>query len=339
MRAFVTGGAGFLGRHVVAQLLRDGHDVVCLLRGRSRDEALRTIGAASESRGTLTIVRGALARPDTYRAALAGADVLLHVAAEMSGPAAVLFATNVAASRTLFETALAARMPRVVLVSSIAVYGAGALPSGGVVDETCPLDARPQLRDVYTYSKVAQEQMAWTLREERGLPLVVVRPGVIYGPGRDWLCSRIGLRFGGLMLKMGGRQRVPFTYVENCADAVVQAAGAPGIEGQAFSIVDDDLPTADALVRRHRRAVGRIRTVWIPSWAVRPLSRLNVWYHRVSRGQLPAVLTPYRSDAHWRPMRYTNDKARRVLGWQPRVSVDVGLSRTAASLRATTAAR
>jgi nucleoside-diphosphate-sugar epimerase len=331
MRTFVTGGAGFLGRRVVEQLLTEGHHVVCLLRGRTDAAPLEL--AASRGADRLVIVRGMIGRPETYRHALVGADVVFHAAAEMRGSVAVLFATNVIATRTLLAEASDAHVGRVVLVSSMGVYSAGALPRHSSLDESCPLEELPHLRDGYSYSKIAEEQVAWEAREARRLPLVVVRPGVIYGPGRDWLSSRIGLRIGGLLLKMGGRQVVPYTYVENCADAICRAGFAPGAEGHAFNVVDDGLPTANALLRRYRRDVGRLRVVPIPSWAIRPLSKVSAWYHEYSQGQLPAVLTPYRSDAQWKPLRYSNERAKRMLGWRPATGFDQGLARTAASLR------
>ena len=81
----------------------------------------------------------------------------------------------------------------------------------------------PQQRDAYTYSKVLQEDVARQVAGARGLSLTVLRPGVIYGDERGVLTHRIGLHFGGWLLRMGGRQQIPLTYVDNCASAVVQA--------------------------------------------------------------------------------------------------------------------
>ena len=209
MRTFVTGGAGFLGRRLVARLLGQGHEVVCLLRHRTDAAALRVIAANAQS-GRLDIVRAALGKPDTYRSALAGVDVVFHVAAEMRGAVAVLFMTNVVATRALLEASRQAGVGRIVLVSSLGVYGAGTLQRHALLDESCPLDPHPHLRDGYSHSRIAEEHAAWEAREQSGVPLVVVRPGVIYGPGRDWIGSRVGLRLGNVVLKMGGRQLVPY---------------------------------------------------------------------------------------------------------------------------------
>lgn len=331
MRAFVTGGAGFLGQQVVKGLLAHGHHVVCLLRTRSNAEGLRGMSTTSD-RGRLELVRGTLGQPESYREALAGCDVVFHLAAEMRGAVAVLFMTNVVATRAFLEASRRAGVGRFVLVSSFGVYGTAGVQRHGVLDESCALDPQPHLRDPYSYSKIAEEHVAWRAHREAGLPLVVVRPGVIYGPGRDWVSSRVGLRLGNTVIKMGGRQIVPYTYVDNCADAVHRAGVVPGIEGHAFNVVDDHLPTANGLLRYYRRHVRRLRVIPVPGWAIGPLSGACQWYHDYSRGQLPAVISPYRSAAMWKPLRYSNDKARRMLAWQPAVSFADGLARTARSL-------
>ena len=132
------------------------------------------------------------------------------------------------------------------------------------LDEGCPLDPAPQHRDPYAFSKIVQEQICWKARTDWNLPLVVVRPGMIYGPGRDFLSARVGLKVGPLMVRLGGSQRLPYTFVDNCAEAVMLAGTQEGIEGESFNIVDDDLPTGRELIRERRRHGARFRQSWCP---------------------------------------------------------------------------
>jgi hypothetical protein len=107
--------------------------------------------------------------------------------------------------------------------------------------------------------------------------------------------------------------------VDNCAAAIRQAGLTPGIEGQAFNVIDDDLPTAAALLRRLHGRGQKPRTIPVPGWSISPLTGLYEWYSRASGGQLPPVLSRYRSDSLWKPLQYPNDKAKAQLGWLPHV--------------------
>jgi nucleoside-diphosphate-sugar epimerase len=332
--AVVTGGTGFLGRRLVHQLLESGAEVRCLVRASSDRSALQH-GLSDERAARLSTFTGSLERPESFRSALVGGTVLFHVAAALKGSVPALFLSNVVGTRHLIENANRANVHRLVLVSSLAVHGVGHLKRGSVVDETCPLDPEPHRRDPYTFSKVEQERVAWEAHERSAIRLSVVRPGVIYGPGRDCLSGRIGIRLGGFLLKMGGRQRLPYTFVDNCATAVRLAGTVAAAEGESFNVVDDAPPTGNELLRRYRRSGNRVRVFGLPQWSIGPLSRLCQWYHRWSRGQLPDVLTPYKSAAMWKPLRYSNAKARSVLGWEPVVGFEQGLRETLDRVHAT----
>lgn len=331
MDAIVTGATGFLGRRLVRALCEDGARVRCLVRPSSDTEALqRELGARWRQ---VEVQRMRLDDPNACRRALDSGATLYHVAAGLTGSPSTLFLNTVVPTRALMDAALEAGVRRFVLISSLGVYGTAGLPRRARVDEETPLDPQPHRRDPYTYSKIVQEQAAWDAYCERGLPLVVIRPGVIFGPGRGVLSGRVGLPFGSWLVRMGGRQTLPYTYVENCAAAIRQAGLLAGIEGQAFNVVDDDLPTAAALLRRLRRCGQRPRTIPIPSWGVGPLSGVYEWYSKKSGGQLPPVLTRYRSDSLWKPLRYSNEKAKTQLRWLPQVPFPEAFER---SLRTST---
>jgi nucleoside-diphosphate-sugar epimerase len=328
----VTGATGFLGREVVRSAARlGGEPIRCLVRPGTSAERAASLAACAPG-ADVEVVRcrlddaGALARP------LDGARAVLHLAAAKKGPPAHLVASTVTASEHLFRAALGAGVGRVVLVSSFGTMGVADLRRGAVVDEAVPLDPHPERRDAYAFAKHRQEVLARRYAREEGLPLVVLRPGFVFGPGQEILGSRIGLPLFGLFLHLGGRARVPLTYVENCADAVALAGSAPGIEGETFCVVDDDLPTSGALLRRYRREVAPLRVVRVPYRALRLLSRANAWYSARTDGHLPAVFTPYKVDSLWRPQRYSNAHARARLGWAPRVPMAEALDRTFAAL-------
>src|SRR5262249_7142691 len=122
----VTGGTGFLGQRLVRQLLEQGTEVRCLVRAGSDQVALRR-DLSHEAGSRLRTFTGSLERPDTYRSALAGCDVLYHVAAALKGSVPALFLSNVVGTRQLIEHANRAGVQRMVLVSSLAVHGVSRL--------------------------------------------------------------------------------------------------------------------------------------------------------------------------------------------------------------------
>jgi nucleoside-diphosphate-sugar epimerase len=324
---WVTGGTGFLGSRVVRLLTERAIDVHCLVRSKNAAAAL--VGSLpSEAASRVKFVFGSLNDAEVCHALAASAPVGYHIASSLSGSAAALFSANVVATRTLLQAVRASGCRRFVLVSSMSVYGTYQLPENSLLDEGCALDPMPQQRDPYAFSKIVQEQVCWAARDEWNLPLVVVRPGMIYGPGRDFLTARVGLKVGPLMVRFGGSRKLPYTFVDNCAEAVVLAGIAEGIEGESFNIVDDDLPTGRELIRERRRHGARLPAVTVPLWAVRPMARWYTAYAKYSEGQLPSILTPYRAAAQWNTLRYSNAKAKTRLNWTCRTSLSDGLRLT-----------
>jgi nucleoside-diphosphate-sugar epimerase len=240
----------------------------------------------------------------------------------LTGSSAVLFLNTVIPTRSLIDACVRNDIRRFVLVSSLGVYGAASLKRRSLLDESCPIDPAPQRRDPYTYSKVVQEQVAWQAHHDRGLPLVVIRPGVIYGPGRGLISNRIGLSIGGMLFRIGGGRKLPYVYVDHCATAIRQAGLQPGIVGEAFNVLEDNLPTGRQVLKMYRRAGRNVRSLWLPQVAIGPLSSMYEAYSCWSEGQLPPVITRYRSDSIWKPLEFTNAKARTRLGWKPHLTFE-----------------
>ena len=332
MKILLTGGTGFLGPHVLDHLLASGEtDVRCLVRaGSSRariDEVLRKRNA------TVEVVAGSLASVQAAAKLVEGVDVVYHVAAALKGQPADMFANTVVASKNLLEgIVLQGRPIKTVLVSSFSVYGAGDLPRGSVLNEATPLESRPEKRDLYAQCKLRQEQLFWEYHRQKGVPLTVLRPGVIYGPRGSALSSRIGLNMPGIFLFFGGDNLLPLSYVENCAEAIVLAGrNAPG-NGEVYNVLDDELMSCREFFRRYRREVERLRSITLPYPLLKAASALVERYHIYSRGQLPAVLTPYKVAAMWKGTTFDNQKLK-ALGWRPTVSTEEGIRRTFDDLR------
>jgi nucleoside-diphosphate-sugar epimerase len=260
-----------------------------------------------------------------------GVDCIVHAAAGMRGAAADMFANTVVATRNLLDAATAQNVRRIVLISSFSVYHAETLAPQALLDESTPLEAVGAERGAYGYAKTRQEHLFRDYQKRFGFESVVLRPGVIYGPGGGALSSRVGIKAMGFFFSLGGSSLLPLTYVDNCADAVAQAA-LKATPGSAFNVVDEDLPTCNAYLKAYQRGVQKMRCLPVPRWAFLWGAKLLVNYHRKSKGQLPAVFTPYVVNSMYRPLRYTN-AALKAIGWKQRVSTAEGLQTTFRYLR------
>ncbi len=326
----VTGATGFLGRRLVRSLLNEVNVTVrCLIRESSCTKELLS-GLDESLHERIEFFRGSLTDNDFVCQHFSGSDVVYHLAASLGGSASTMFLNTVIPTRDLMQAAATAQVGRFVLVSSLGVYGTHAVRRWGTLDESTPIDAHPELRDPYTFSKVRQETVAQELSEQLELPLVIVRPGVIYGPGRSAITSRVGLPIGPFMIRMGGGQELPYTFVENCADGIKLAGLTPDIDGEVFNLVDDDLPTGKQVLGFMRSEGKKARCLWIPRGLIGPLSRIYEWYSKWSEGQLPPVLTKHKCEAMWKPVRYSNAKAKHKLNWTPKISTEEGLRQTIA---------
>ena len=319
MKILVTGAAGFLGRELVACLVRHGHgDIRCFVRPGHDVAALRREDERIE------FVRGNLTSRGDVAAALRDVDVVYHLAAAMKGSAADMFLNTVVGSQRLLEAMAEHPRTRVVLVSSLGVYGVAGLRRRAVVDEACPLEPAPAKRDPYSYSKWRQEKLFFEYQQRIGFPLVVLRPGVIYGAGGGALSARVGVNVFGTFLSLGGGNVLPLSHVRNCAEALVVAGMSPDAVGRVFNVCDDDLPSCRRYLREYRRRVRKLRVIPMPYPLMQIISRMVERYHIRSQGQMPAVFTPYRTASLWKGNRFPNARLK-SLGWKPAVSTADGM--------------
>lgn len=342
MKILVTGAGGFLGPWIVERLMARGEtDIRAILRNSTNapkvlERAKRYPSASVE------VVYANLKSKEQLAAAVRDVDVVIHAAAALKGSPAEMFLDSVVGSRNLLDVIVAegeraGKAPRVVLVSSFGVMAVPELPRGAMVDESCPMEQRPGERDVYSYTKLRQEQLFWEYREKYGFELVVLRPGVIYGPGGGQFSVRVGLNMFGVFLHLGGSNLLPLTYVENCADAIALAAQSPEAAGQVYNVVDDELITSRQYLAQYKKQVKPVRSVSVPYKLIEWGSGAVERYSHRSKGQLPAVFTPYKTKAMWGGNRFSNARLH-ALGWKPLVPTTEGLRRTFADFRTHTVA-
>ncbi|MGH9374120.1 MAG: NAD-dependent epimerase/dehydratase family protein [Vicinamibacterales bacterium] len=332
MMVLVTGSTGFLGTAVVERLLAHGIGRIrCFARPSSGTARLATL-ASADSADRLELTIGNLQCGADIERALIDVDTIYHLAGAMRGPPAGIFLDTVVASKRLVDAIVPFRVKRLILVSSLSVYGLVDVPVDRLVDETTALEPYPERRDAYAHAKLRQELLVQEHAAKAGIDLVILRPGTLYGRGGPDFSPRIGLAVPGCLLHFGGNNVLPLSHVSNCAEAVVLAGTNSLLAAGAYNVVDDDLPTAAEYVRRYKKEVRPIRSIRCPFFAAMLLSK-GVERWRVSGGQIPRVLTPYRTASLWRGHRFDNGKLRRA-GWTQVVSTQDGLAGAFDDLRA-----
>ena len=320
MRVCVTGGTGFLGAALVRDLLARRVPVRVLARPSRRADLLESQGAE--------VVRGGLGDPDCIAHAVEGVDVVYHLAAKVDTPGskAEFLETNVGGTERVLTACLRQGVGRVVYASSLAVYGPVA--SGQRIDEDTPVDDSPQLRDFYAHSKIVADQLVAAFTRQTGLPITIIRPGIVYGTGKPLPVGLLGFTAGKNNFVFGNpNHRIPLNYVENLVDAMLMAVHSGGRQLQQFNIVDDDELT---LAKYHEAKMDVDKTVthFFPGWPVRvagPFAEIAIRILpvggsvRFSKHQLNRALQDRWYDTH---------RIREETDWAPKVGLKDALYRT-----------
>ena len=309
----VTGAGGFIGRQLVARLVRDGHHVRALVR--------REPPAALWSDARIEVMQGDLGNPAAVDRAVAGTRLVYHVGATMRGSREDFDRGTIAGTRHVVESVLAHKVPRLVYMSSLSVLHSAAALEGQVITETWPLEPRPNDRGHYTRTKLAAEQYVTEAAHTRGLPVVILRPAEVIGPGATFMTAGVAQRAGRTLVVLGnGRLEVPLVAVDDVLDALVMAAEHGPFDGTVAQLVDPAAISQNEMIERYRAtAGGKWRVVHVP----RPI----VWLMGATAETLlglvgrAAPLSRYRVASALAPRAFDCSRARQLWGWTPRVGV------------------
>jgi dihydroflavonol-4-reductase len=247
MKAFVTGGTGFIGKQLVRKLRERGDEVVALVRTPSKATDLDA-----------EIVQGDLSDEDAIRQGVQGCDSVFHVGAtyKVGIPKtehAAMYDANVKGTERVIDNAVEAGVQRIVYVSTGNVYGN---TRGQVVDETYVRPQPPDFLSYYDETKYLAHQAALE-RIKAGAPLIIAQPGGVYGPGDP---SELGnmidqARTGKLKLRLFPDAGFNFIYVDDVADGLLLVHDKGRI-GEAYNIAGEKATMGD-LVDKTCELVGR----------------------------------------------------------------------------------
>ncbi len=304
-RVLVTGAGGFIGSHLVERLVELGADV----RALAEYNSLGSWGWLDESprRGEMEVVLGDVRDRDSARAATDGAEVVFHLAALIAIPYSYeapesYVQTNVVGTVNVLRAAQEAGAEHVVHTSTSEVYGTARYVP---IDEEHPLQAQSP----YAASKIAADKLAESFQLSFGLPVAVLRPFNTYGPrqsARAVIPTVITQLLAGGPVALGNLTPTrDFTYVDDTVDAFVRIGAAPAAVGRVLNVGSGTEISIGDLVDRIESVVSREAPVERDDERVRPPES------EVERLCADAGV------------------ARDLLGWEPLVTLDDGLARTA----------
>lgn len=320
MRILVTGAAGFIGRHIAVEARLHGHDV-------------RAVSRRAVELPDVECVQHDLCNAAGIPRLLDRVDAVVHCAASLAGGVEAQQTETVGATSNLLAAMAQSSATTVVHLSTMALYDYSIIPAHSELTELSPLDDGTH-QHPYILAKRQQEQMVRQAALAGGWRWAILRPGLVFGPGRTWF-HQLGTQLSRrLWLSVAPRSPLPLCYVEHCADAVVRALDAATASGVTANLIDDDLPPRAAyisMLAKHTRPQPIV--VGLP-WSL--LSAAAAAAHSLNRTikgaggrlSLPDLITPDRLAARCKPLRYPNAHARAVLGWRPRRSMAEALERS-----------
>jgi 2-alkyl-3-oxoalkanoate reductase len=313
MRVCVTGATGFIGGALVRRLLNEGAAVRALARPSPRADALERLG--------VELIRGELADSQAVDRAVSGTDVVYHAAARVdSGKREDYFRTNVEGTRSMLAACAAQHVGRIVYLSSIAVYGLAGPDE--LIDENTPLDPSRSQRDYYAQSKIAADELVTAFVGKTAVSIAILRPGIVYGPGKPLPVGLLGVQFGKTNFVFGNSSnRIPLNYIENLVDAI-QLAASPNSTGLRSYIVLDDDDLTLARYYNSRAELDQSRAIFLPSWPVTFAS------HFATAG---GAMSPLQVRRAVQDRRYSTQSIRQELGWSPMVPLHDAISLTLSS--------
>lgn len=347
----MTGGAGFIGSRLAERLaLEEGANVRALVHTWHK--------ASWVSRADVELVQGDLRDPAAMARAVGECEVVFHCAAA-GGARHICHAVNVEGTRTLLEAAAAAGVERVVHVSSVAVHGPE-VPEGA--DESAPFR---HTGAPYGDTKIEAEELVRRFSMAHGLPITIVRPTFVWGPCSPFFTVMPirQMKAGRWFLVDDGRGICNGVYIDHLVDALLLAGQRAEALGEAFLVTDDYGVTWGEFFGRYARMLGGedlpsvrsdspvVRAMLHPiravDWMLGPVSRTPereparflVRGTRFGLMRLRAGLTRYAPFGEWDLAKFGKQgklsiaKARTLLGYEPRYTLDEAMQATEAWLR------
>ncbi|GGN64334.1 putative oxidoreductase [Actinoplanes lobatus] len=312
---FITGANGFIARALATRL-------------RARGDTVTGVDLrADEAAG---VVAGDIGEEGSWQDAAAGADLVIHTAAVVSNAVGLdeQWRVNVAGTRHALDAAVRGKAGRFLQFSSIRAFSDLGFPDGVSEDHPVRTDGNP-----YVDTKIAGEQVALQAHAEGRIAVTIVRPGDVYGPGsRPWTVLPVELiRTNRFLLPAGGHGIFSPVYIDDLIDGVLLAAGKPEAAGQIFTLTGGAGVPCREFFGHYYRMLGKRGPVVLPTPLAVAVAGIMGTAIRLVSG--PTEVNATSMLYFTRTGTYSIQKARRLLGYQPRVDLTEGMARTGRWLR------
>jgi nucleoside-diphosphate-sugar epimerase/predicted dehydrogenase len=312
-KVLVTGAAGFLGKHLVETLLKKNHTVRVVTR---------KIDRKFEENKKIEVLYGDIRDSQVLDIAAEGIDTIYHCAALTTnkGPWPNFFDTNIKATKDLLDSAVKFKVSRFVFVSSVSVYGFSRIKGKKSVCENNELGKGLPFYSFYAKSKIEAEKLVWEDHHSKKLPVVVLRPGVIFGfKGQNTFKTE--------KIIFGAKQKVlPYIYVKDVVEALILAGNSDVAVGNAYNVVGDEQPTQGEFKNKIHRAMGVDKTgIFLPRPVMYIPAFLFEFYSKKKKANSSPPFNMFFYKSLVRNLHYDNNKIKRELGWAPNYSIGDGI--------------
>jgi len=320
--ALVTGASGFIGTHLIRKLRSENVTVRALVQPNSMH-----VGRLKKI--DVEIFEGSLSNPEALYEATKGIKTIYHAGSPMGNDWEEYKEVAVKGTEHLINAALTHKVERFVQFSSLAVYELLKIKAKNIKEDS-PYQQKPKLMGPYAWAKIEIEKRVFEAFQKEGLPVTIIRPGMVIGPLGRVFFPHLGynLQERVFLLIGKGNNLLPLTYVENTVDGIYLAGTVDEAIGQAYNLVDDGQISVRKYIEEFVRIAGNSRKIFNLPYVI-PYSATLAYEIAAHLGLIKKGVTS-RPQLNWKQAKvaFDSSKAKKDMGWKPKVTIYEGLKRT-----------
>ncbi len=320
-RIIITGSSGFIGQHTAGFFSEKGYHVTAQYRRQDPPLSLKILES-----DRFCLVRTDFTNPEIIDELVSRTDGIIHIAGYPKdvGRYRQFVESNVLATTRLLDSALRHRIKIFIFISSAAVHG--------FRNHIGSTEEGPYYKPVSYYQSTKKAAEDYVMQNtDKGVHVSVIRPANVYGPGDTTVMYKYfdQIMNGFLPLVSKGKSLTAPVYISDLVDSIYLAYTKKASSGQIYNISSGEKTTwkeiMDIAVKRLNPSA---RTISAPYWLARAAAGFSTFIGKIFGLDYTSVLTRYKVDQGGRNFSFSIEKARRELGYSPKVMIDEGMNRT-----------